>query len=57
MNVGETPEIIEIFDRRQKVTATFLADLEAVDWKPERVAEGENEEAKAAYPKERRSII
>jgi hypothetical protein len=46
MNAGETPEIIEIFDRRQKVTATFLAALEAVDWKPERVAEEEAEEAK-----------
>jgi len=39
INAGETPEIIQIFDRRQKVTATFLAALEALDWKPESVAE------------------
>lgn len=38
---GNTPEIIEIFVRRERICATFLAALEAVDWKPEGVAEGE----------------
>ena len=36
---GNTPEIIQIFVRRERICATFLAALEALNWKPEAAVE------------------
>jgi len=40
---GNTPEVMERFIRRENVSANFLAALNALEWKPERVAEEEAE--------------
>ena len=40
---GNTPEVIERFIRRESVSAKFLEALNALEWKPERVAEEEAE--------------